>query len=202
MFLYSRVIDSQKFVTSSRHVDIVWLTFCAFTVKELIYWVICHTVLQQEAHDLYNLVFRQGRSQRIHCLLDLKQIRRCMAQLFRSLLNKGFCKSVLWKRGNTAFCQPIDFICFVGLYFTDGVVTEVMYEFCMDYANIKTWLSKESGDGLVVFTGKLHNDEGFAFQAFERACQFFQFTGSVTDFKGFSDGFSKGAHDDDRAFPL
>jgi hypothetical protein len=48
-----------------------------------------------------------------------------------------------------------------------------VYEFSMDYADIKTGINKETCNRLIIFAGEFHDDSCITFQAFERVSQLF-----------------------------
>ena len=58
----SAIVDSQKLVRRSGHVDIVVLALPPFTVKELEYRIVSGCVLDDGGHDLEKCFAQSGRS--------------------------------------------------------------------------------------------------------------------------------------------
>ena len=58
----SAVIDSQKLVGRSGHVDIVVFAFLSFTVKELEYRIVSGCMLNESRHDLEKGLAQSGRA--------------------------------------------------------------------------------------------------------------------------------------------
>ncbi len=68
-FFDSCVIDAEKLVGSSNHVNFVWLSFGTLLVKELVYRLISWLSLKVDRHDQKN-VFRNAGEPRFEMRLD------------------------------------------------------------------------------------------------------------------------------------
>ncbi|SDB67201.1 hypothetical protein SAMN02910263_03935, partial [Butyrivibrio sp. INlla16] len=52
MSFHFAIVNTEKLISPSSHVDIVILTFRAFSVKELIYRIVSWFILKDSAHKL------------------------------------------------------------------------------------------------------------------------------------------------------